>query len=359
MNYLMDQAVMNFDDSGARGSAIGSAVSEGMVSYLQDTSAVEVYRAASTAIAGWDRIDSPQSSNLIINGGFDIWQRGTAGTYSSGIYSGADRWINGANSTVITRDSDVPANVSQYSLKIVNTSANSIFQRIESANISHLVGKPVTFSFYYKRTSGTGNLDVRFYYPSAIDNFGTVTEIGTPTVLSASPSSSWTRYQTTLVLPSEVSRGFQVLINNDGNTTSFITGVQLELGLGATPFRRNASSIQGELAACQRYYWRNTVNANNARICYGVQNSTTQAEVVVPLPVSMRVVPTAIEWLNVIWTDAVAFNTSITNITLNWSGGSSQNVNLAIFISAAGAVRYPGYISANASGGLLALSAEL
>ena len=43
MNYLMDQTVMNFAGTAARGSAIGTAVSEGMVSYLADTNAVEVY----------------------------------------------------------------------------------------------------------------------------------------------------------------------------------------------------------------------------------------------------------------------------------------------------------------------------
>lgn len=46
MNYLMDQTVMNFAGTAARGSAIGTAVSEGMVSYLQDTNNVEVYDGA-------------------------------------------------------------------------------------------------------------------------------------------------------------------------------------------------------------------------------------------------------------------------------------------------------------------------
>lgn len=40
--YLMDQMVMVFDNSAARGSAIPSPT-EGMVSYLKDTNNVEVY----------------------------------------------------------------------------------------------------------------------------------------------------------------------------------------------------------------------------------------------------------------------------------------------------------------------------
>lgn len=43
MNYLMDQTVMNFAGTAARGSAIGTAVAEGMVSYINDTDSLEVY----------------------------------------------------------------------------------------------------------------------------------------------------------------------------------------------------------------------------------------------------------------------------------------------------------------------------
>ena len=51
--YLMQQAVMVFADSGARGSALGTAVgagtalAEGMMSYLSDANVVEVYNGTS------------------------------------------------------------------------------------------------------------------------------------------------------------------------------------------------------------------------------------------------------------------------------------------------------------------------
>jgi uncharacterized protein YabE (DUF348 family) len=45
--YLMDQAVMVFDDSASRTSALGTAVSEGMMSYLKDTNGVQVYDGSS------------------------------------------------------------------------------------------------------------------------------------------------------------------------------------------------------------------------------------------------------------------------------------------------------------------------
>jgi hypothetical protein len=46
MGYLQDQAVMNFAGTAARGSAIGTAVSEGMVSYLADSNLIEVYNGS-------------------------------------------------------------------------------------------------------------------------------------------------------------------------------------------------------------------------------------------------------------------------------------------------------------------------
>ena len=45
--YLQDQAVQVYDDSTDRSTTLGTAVSEGMVAYLKDTNAVEVYDGAS------------------------------------------------------------------------------------------------------------------------------------------------------------------------------------------------------------------------------------------------------------------------------------------------------------------------
>lgn len=45
-SYLQDQAVMVFGGTAARGSAIGTAVAEGMFSYLSDTDALEFYNGS-------------------------------------------------------------------------------------------------------------------------------------------------------------------------------------------------------------------------------------------------------------------------------------------------------------------------
>jgi hypothetical protein len=66
MNYLMDQTVMNFAGTAARGSAIGTAVAEGMVSYLADTNDVQVYDGSSwNDLAFESYVDAKPVSGLV------------------------------------------------------------------------------------------------------------------------------------------------------------------------------------------------------------------------------------------------------------------------------------------------------
>jgi hypothetical protein len=59
--YLMDQAVMVFADAAARTSAIGTPT-QGMVSYLQDTSSLEVYGTA------WAGVSNPGDITAVTAG---------------------------------------------------------------------------------------------------------------------------------------------------------------------------------------------------------------------------------------------------------------------------------------------------
>lgn len=53
--YLMQQAVMVFAGTAARGSALGTQVAEGMVTFLKDTDSLEYYTGTSwSAIGGGD-----------------------------------------------------------------------------------------------------------------------------------------------------------------------------------------------------------------------------------------------------------------------------------------------------------------
>jgi hypothetical protein len=50
--YLQDQVVQVFATSGARSTALGTAVSNGMVSYLTSTGSLEVYNGSAWAAVG-------------------------------------------------------------------------------------------------------------------------------------------------------------------------------------------------------------------------------------------------------------------------------------------------------------------
>jgi hypothetical protein len=72
---------------------------------------------------------------------------------------------------------------------------------------------------------------------------------------------------------------------------------QLEVGSTATSFRRNAPSIQAELAGCQRYYYRKETGSTNGAFGSGYASTTTTANIFVSFPVEMRTTPTTtLDW---------------------------------------------------------------
>jgi hypothetical protein len=92
------------------------------------------------------------------------------------------------------------------------------------------------------------------------------------------------------------------------------SGVQLEAGSVATPFRRNAPSIQAELAACQRYYQR-PGGTNYTPIGLGISNTTTVSTIAVQFFVPFRVVPTLGTFSNLMITDRNAYDALISTVT--------------------------------------------
>jgi hypothetical protein len=263
--YLMDQAVMTFAGTAARGSAIASP-SEGMVSYLDDSNQLEVY--AGTAV-GWTAVgaDVPLSGNAVINGDFGVWQRGTSFSgVTTNTYT-ADRWLyqaSGATST-ITRESFTPAEIvangfgdAKYYIRVEATVANDnagLRQKIE--DVRTFAGQTAVLSFWAKSDATSLKAAIGQSFGSGGSSFNTVsTEIFTPTT-------SWVRYSFEYSIDSLSGKtigdgsALEVEISNPNSElfTMDVWGVQLEAGSVATPFRLAGGGSKGaELALCQRYY---------------------------------------------------------------------------------------------------------
>jgi hypothetical protein len=284
----MDQAVMTFASSAARGSAIGTAV-EGMVTWLNDENALQVYDGTA-----WNGL-AASGGNAIINGAFEINQRGFVSTTSNGY--GFDRWLLGLSGATGTYSAESftlgSAPVVGYEAKnfarLAITTGNDnarLANRIE--DVRSFAGQTATLSFWAKGTnpSTAGKLMARFE-----QNFGTGGSPSSPVVGSDNDlvlTADWTRYSFTFSIPSisgktlgtdnnshlEIAIGQGTSISTDAWTLD-IWGVQLEAGPTANVFRRNANSLAGELAACQRYFER--LNTPNGAVATIQATSTTLA----------------------------------------------------------------------------------
>jgi hypothetical protein len=110
--------------------------------------------------------------------------------------------------------------------------------------------------------------------------------------------------------------------------------VQVEAGSVATPFQTATGTIQGELAACQRYYYRldSSGGAYGWTNAIGYAYNTSGIVIGLPLPVQMRVAPTSIDYSGMAVTnfsnDSVIG--SLTSISLNASRCTSNHLNVTI-----------------------------
>lgn len=265
---------------------------------LVDSSAGRVFVRLNTATS------APLSGNYIINGAFDIWQRGT--TSSTTAQYLADRWrhTRSVGTITVSRSTTVPSNVGvQYSLSFDNPSgtAPTLTQRIESFDAIQFAGKQVTLSIWARSSAGTSGLSWITAYPTAVDNWTSETSDQTGvfvasdgTSATSMPLNTWIRYTATFTVPSAATVGYAVKIYRNSaatSTTTLYAGAQLELGSVATPFRRSAPTNQAELAACQRYYQRIVAKQAYAFFGTGVYNTSTAFFLPIHLPVELRTTP--------------------------------------------------------------------
>lgn len=236
------------------------------------------------------------NKNAIINGDFNIWQRGSSFANIANDVFSADRWRYEKNSAVvhtISRSTDVPTTAQagrlfNYSLLADCTTVDAsiasgdyclLTQKIEGYNWLPFAQKAFTLSFWVKatktgtycaafRNSGTDKSYVAEYTINQSDTweFKTISVPASPSLgtwnytngvglwLSFTIIGGSTFQTTANIWQSGNYFSTSNQVNGGDNTLNDfkICGVQLEAGSVATPFERR--SFQEELELCQRYY---------------------------------------------------------------------------------------------------------
>lgn len=325
------------------------AVSNGAVSIVTANitdKRVSVYLDTNPTASGL--ADLGMSRQAIMNGNFDIWQRGTSFTLAdlSGIFM-ADRWgelhnKDGGTLPTLTRtrqlltSGDIPN--SYYFTRLATNGAGTslgvasygfIYQKIENGT-RNLCGasKTVTISYYARSSIANKRLCVVLKQDYGTGGSPSTQEkiLGVPVTLT----SSWVRYTYTFTTNTLVGKTFGT--NNDdtlhfqfyhvwgtthGNTdvqasvsaetyvgsgNIDIAQVQLCSGDVALPFQ--PKTFEEELKACQRYYDKSyayadapglsQTTAGETGLDMGIASTTQRASVFVRFKQKMRVRPTIV-----------------------------------------------------------------
>ncbi len=246
--------------------------------------------------------------NAIINGNFDIWQRGISAAAFD--YATADRWtvrsaIGTGGSLTQSRQpfalgqTDVPGEPTYFWRLVYTGTTGTPFAEQQIEGVRTFAGQVVTVSFWAKRSASSSTCNV-----TLVQSFGTG---GSPSAAVLTSSSNftigtnWTYITATLTLPSiaDTTLGSNgddklQLRLNAGGTGSFtieFAQVQLEPGPVATPFERRPIGV--ELALCQRYFLK--LGSDDDESMIGVARKSVGGDLTyrgtIFTPVTMRAVP--------------------------------------------------------------------
>jgi hypothetical protein len=328
--------------------------------------------------------------NRIINGDMGINQRNFTSNTTNGQFC-FDRFFQthgGSGTVTVTPQTFTPgtAPVSGYESRNfvryttasgTTTSTFALFvQKIE--DVRTFAGQTITVSFWAKAGSGTPKLSVEI--EQSFGSGGSAT-VGTSASAAFTLSTSWARYSTTINIPSITGKtigsgsslfcniwtsagsDFNSRANSIGiqNNSFDIWGIQAEAGSTATAFQTSTGTLQGELAACQRYYWRIVAGPTYQVFSNsGWYASSTQFEAVHRMPVSMRIAPTSLDFagtLQVLDTGGGGIATSSGSISGAESNPDTVRVNWTV--SGATSGRFGNVRANNSATAYVGFSAEL
>ena len=346
--------------------AIGSSATDGGYSYISFNGTIESVNvtadgrvglgvvnpvqalevAGSAVVAGTLSAGNPlMFRNRIINGNFDVWQRGTSFSSPATATYTADRFNqawdgSGATRTISQQvftagQTDVPNNP-KYFYRFAQTVAGSggtfnnfCTQYIEG--VQTFAGQAVTVSLWAKAPVGTP------YVNSAMRQvFGTSgstnVDVSPYSQSSFTLTANWQKYTFQYFVPSITGKtigtandclALFTYTNPNAVVTVDIAQVQVEQGTVATPFEVRPYAT--ELALCQRYFHRtcNVVTQNGGTMLIPmVIIDASRAQGIYKLPVSMR-------------SNAITLNSTGT-FTLDWWQVNNNGVTAVALAGNAG-----------------------
>jgi hypothetical protein len=210
-----------------------------------------------------------QYRNALINGNFDVWQRG-GGPYTANGMT-ADRWrlVTSNVTTYQVMRYDASDEYGRACMRITQTTKGAgtpdvaVIQALESNDCHVFKSKTVTFSVLMRRNASfnAGTAAIAIYQGQGTDEQLVSTNRVTTTksvAFSEISENKWTRVWVTASVRSTTTQLGVVVRLNDTNTpnTSYIEIKQAQLNLGVMPALFQPYSLHDELMKCYRYFYR-------------------------------------------------------------------------------------------------------
>jgi len=294
----------------------------GQIIYQTDTDEVLKYVTDADGTARWMLADHDYRRNVVINGGFDVWQRGTSfnptsATSTSTANYAADRWqflqatTSAAAFTRQAITSSDPAGFNYYTRvqranTLTLTTAYTVQTSFESQNIQQFRGKYVTLSFW-ARAGANYSAASSFLVSDIVTGTGTDNTVGNFTTNTVNTTTnnvlttSWKRFAitTSAVLATTITQlGVRFVFTPVGTAGAAdyfdITGVQVEPASAPSDFEFR--DFGEELRRCQRYYYRlGPYGSTGLSFGVGFMRDTSLSRVETRFPVTMRTIPVGVE----------------------------------------------------------------
>lgn len=245
-------------------------------------------------------INRVSNDNLLINGNFDVWQRGSS-FYAGGFT--ADRWHFQAESgehkiSRLAGNVGLPNSTNILRIQTLSSGCYPVLSQIVCSDTTiDLRGRDTTFSFYARKpaydltesvsNSWSGAVYGKVYYSTSFDSISEgYIPINNALSSGALDNNDWNLYQTSFTVPNNASTLVVEISSElelDENSILDIGQAKLEIGTIATPSAPSTYNV--ELNKCKEYFQKVEVVLKAGT---GAGNKSRKFAINNPLPVRPR-----------------------------------------------------------------------